>query len=579
VAPRTGILICSLAISLTVTGGQIRVASLVELEGNPNGASLSPDGKTLAFNWCKPGGVCGLYTRPLKGGEARLLAGKDSHGRFPTGVARWSPDGRRIAFLRGDSDSRLLVHDTASGSERDLGAICEIGNWSPDGRFLVAGTPLTNAPQGADCRPTLFSAETGMRTRSFAARGEGAVFSPDGSPDGKKLVYYDGSKLMLLRLTADLRPDGAAATLVEDPDRIADAMWTANGSEIVFQTSGDVSKLYRVSPQPGASPRLIPGIPSNLSFSQLLSDGGALATESNSAQRYWRFDFQSTPPRLDTVDGLDCSLRGTGCSPDGHRRAFALGYPPIFQSEVWTENMDGTDRQILVKPVPAFVDPKDDGVVRVVGWSPDGKWIAYTVTPTHWARDPRAYLYVVPASGGTARRVGPEALALEHTTWSQDGKSLYAVRRWPPDDAANGKRSAIVRIDAPEGTLTELGDGDWPRESPDGRFLYFFAGSAGKLSRISIDTGAVTPLRNQSDLEGGSFAIGSRYVYAIQRMRGDGARGLRMIQMDPVTGVVAASAGISTSAGTAHVSPDERFLYFERETVQRQRVVVVHGVF
>src|SRR5580692_355917 len=98
VAPGTGILLSAFAISLTLACGQIRVAPLVELEGNPNAANLSPDGKTLAFNWCKPGGACGLYTRPLKSGEARLLAGKDSHGRFPTGVARWAPDGRKIAF-------------------------------------------------------------------------------------------------------------------------------------------------------------------------------------------------------------------------------------------------------------------------------------------------------------------------------------------------------------------------------------------------------------------------------------------------------------------------------------------------
>ena len=481
------------AVFAAIACGQIKITPVVAPRGNATGANLSPDGKTLAFQWCKPGGVCGVYTRPLAGGEPRLLAGKDSKARLPVGSPHWSPDGGRIAFLRDDSDSHLTVRDVASGSERDFGVIFDAGEWSPDGRFLVAGTYTENPPTTFDSRPTLFSAATGKRIRSLAPRGDAAVFSPD----GRKLAYCDGDKLMLLRLTVDLRPDGEASTLVQGSGKISEVLWTANGRDLVYESSGVISKRYRVAPQPGAQPQLITGIPGNLFFDQFLPDGTVLATESTQVQTFGRVDVQLRNGPIETVEGPGCSLGGAGCSPNGRFRAFVAGFPPISELAVWVENMDGTDGRLLVKSISPFDDPKGETTAQVVGWSPDGKWIAYKVTAAHWASDARSQLYVVHSFGGTPQRIAAEAFALEHPIWSHDSKSLYAEQIWP----ANSKKPAIVRIDVADGKLTALGfDGTWPRQSADGRLLYFFAEPSEKLSRMAIDTGAVTRLREQNDL-------------------------------------------------------------------------------
>jgi Tol biopolymer transport system component len=575
--PRTPSLLATCAIFLAVAAGQIRVEPLVALDGNPHTASLSPDGKTLVFNWCKPGGACGLYTRSLAGGEPRLFAGKDAKGQYPESPA-WSPAGGKIAFLRDDKESHLIVRDTASGSERNLGVISSGIAWSPNGRFLVAGTYLENPPQTYDCRPTLFSAETGARVRHLAARGDGPVFSPD----GRKLAYYDGTKLMLLRLTADLRPDGEPSTLVEGIGKISQVLWTAKGSEIVFDASTDASRLYRVTLQPGAQPRLIEGVPSGLYVDQILADGTVLATESSQIQTFSRVDLQSNSPVLATVNGPGCTLGGSGCSPDGRLRAYATGFPPILDRALWVENVDGTDRRLLVKPIPAFADPKQDGEPRVAGWSPDGRWIAYTVSPRGLNYGMRSHLYVVPFSGGNPQRLAPEAFALEQPVWSRDGKSIYAAQKWPADDPSNGKRTAIVRIDVADGKLTALGvDGDWPRESPDGRFLYFFGDHTRRLSRISFDTGAVTPLPGRQGFLESNLAIGRKFLYAVERVHSDAGRTYyRIVRFNPESGVIDWSISVSDpySLGAARLSPDERYLYFEGKTVDRQRIVMVRGL-
>ena len=564
-------LLSACAVFVAIACGQIRITPVVALGGNPNSATLSPDGKTLAFHWCKPGGACGLYTRPLVGGEPRLLAGKDSKARFPVGSPRWSPDGGRIAFLRDDSDSHLAVRDVASGAEWDFGVVFDSAAWSPDGRFLVAGTYTENPPTTFDSRPTLFSAATGKRIRALAPRGEGAVFSPD----GRKLAYYDADKLMLLRLTVDLRPDGEAATLVQGSGKIWGVLWTANGSSLVYESSGVVSKRYRVAPQPGAQPQLITGIPGNLALDQFLADGSVLATENTQVQTFGRVDVQSRNGPIETVDGPGCSLGGPGCSLDGRFRAYVTGFPPTSERAIWVENADGNDSRLLVKSIPPFEDPKGETMADVVSWSPDGKWIVYKVSAAHWTTDARSQLYVVPSSGGTPQRLAAEAFALEHSIWSQDGKSLYAEEIWP----ANSKKPAMVRIDVANGKLTALGfEGTWPRLSADGRLLYFFTEPSEKLSRMAIDTGAVTRLREQNDLSPENFVIGARFAYAVHRLRGDGRHGYRVIQYDPERGLMELLAGASSNLGPAHLSPDERFLYFEQKRVERRRVVRVRGI-
>ena len=72
---------------------------LEKLDAETSEPSLSPDGKTLAFSWCKPDYTCAIYTRPFAGGETKLLAGKDDKDGTPYDP-KWSPDGRSLAFTR-----------------------------------------------------------------------------------------------------------------------------------------------------------------------------------------------------------------------------------------------------------------------------------------------------------------------------------------------------------------------------------------------------------------------------------------------------------------------------------------------
>lgn len=558
---------------ICVLAAQIQIKPLLELDGETSEPSLAPDGKTLIFDWCTPDYKCGIYTRPFSGGDVHLLVGEDKKGGL-TGHPRWSPDGKRIAFGRFYShyDSHLFVRDSSSGVERDLGKTC-LGQvtWNPNGRFLVASVD----DEDSGCRPTLFSAATGTRVRRMASSGTESAFSPD----GRMLAYADGKSLMLLRLTNDYRPMNPPVTIAREPREITGLSWAPDGKQIIYQCWGDVPYLRRIALTPGAQPQEIPGLTSELSISQILADGSALATETTEAQTLWRADLGSMPPKIEIVTHSECSSGAPGCSSDGRLRVFITTRTGL--SEIWLADGDGANERPLVRSIPEFVNPKDDGVPNLVGWSPDGRWIAFTVFPAHGNADVRSYLYVVPSSGGIPRRLAKEAYGLYAPTWSRDSNSLYGSQGWPVEDRPHGLKSRLVRVDVADGKLTPLGvDGTWPRMSADGKFLYFFTSPYSKLSRKQIDGGVEERLRDKEDLLWFCYAVGARYLYLFQQPPRDATHQIhKIIRFDPETRKAITLAEISFQPRSAFLSPDDRFLYVEQREPSKQRVVLVHGLF
>jgi Tol biopolymer transport system component/serine/threonine protein kinase len=102
---------------------------------------FSPDGSTIAFRSERAGG--GLYLIPTLGGEPRLFA---ERGRWP----RFSPDGRRIAYIVGPS---IWIVSPDGGTPREIrtqGAVQSPPIWSPDGRHVLVLETEIRARTGGD---------------------------------------------------------------------------------------------------------------------------------------------------------------------------------------------------------------------------------------------------------------------------------------------------------------------------------------------------------------------------------------------------------------------------------------------
>ncbi|HUS15418.1 MAG TPA: hypothetical protein VM536_10425, partial [Chloroflexia bacterium] len=120
----------------------------------------SPDGRRLAF-LCDRGGWLNLWLADADGSNPRpLVEDEAEHGTAPWNSGAhtysWSPDSASIVYARTTGGAwGLHIVDVATGATRDLKAppgVYSSVHWSPDGHFILAGFsgPAT-APQVRVC--------------------------------------------------------------------------------------------------------------------------------------------------------------------------------------------------------------------------------------------------------------------------------------------------------------------------------------------------------------------------------------------------------------------------------------------
>ena len=159
-------------------------------------------------------------------------------------------------------------------------------------------------------------------------------------------------------------------------------------------------------------------------------------------------------------------------SPDGQHLAFAWNGGTGSRFSLYVKIL-GTEESLRLTKQPSI----DFNPV----WSPDGRFIAFC----------RIFagatgIYVIPASGGTERRLRPtlwEEKELYEVnwnaarlSWSADGKSLaFSDRASPEDPASSIFLLTLASLEAHRLTAPQRSRGDFnPAFSPDGRTLAFF---------------------------------------------------------------------------------------------------------
>lgn len=163
---------------------------LVALPGDAVDPRPAPDGRAVAFLF-RPQDDPGRYDLgvvDVDNGQVRILAGlpKEKHWS-----ARWSPDGRLIAFLsqRGGWNDLWLM-DADGGNLRQVTKLgADVGDiaWSPDGTRLAC-----TVNHGGSYDLAVLTAESGGI--NHLRGGKGVFTAPQWSPDGRQLfVAYENA--------------------------------------------------------------------------------------------------------------------------------------------------------------------------------------------------------------------------------------------------------------------------------------------------------------------------------------------------------------------------------------------------
>jgi Tol biopolymer transport system component len=209
--------------SIDVASG--KAAPLAGAEGDAEAPSLSPDGRQLAFYEEDEHGVF-LWTSDTDGGNRqRIGPGGGTAGEFELlrGPA-WSPDGRTIAYARGDGceDDYCETPEVwlaPPGGEPRLLTRGRDPSWSPDGKRIAFADGPVVAVIGAD-----------GRGRHFVAKGASPLWSPHG-----EVIAYVAHDSELSIVAAD--GSGRRPLAEVEPQ---DFVWSPDGASIVY------SGLYSV---------------------------------------------------------------------------------------------------------------------------------------------------------------------------------------------------------------------------------------------------------------------------------------------------------------------------------------------
>jgi dipeptidyl aminopeptidase/acylaminoacyl peptidase len=229
---------------------------------------ISPDGTRVVYEVTSTSretkkAQTQLWLRPTDGGDPRRLTWAGEHN----GGARWSPDGRRIAFVSDRvKEAGVFVLGLDGGDSRELtrhnGSVGGLA-WSPDGRSLAysaifdpANPDEVKRPEGApapsratrrldykqdtrgylgDSRAQLWVVDVAGGERRMLTREARDHNHPQWSPDGRTIaVLVPNDNYVHSRLALVAVDSGATTMVGPECGVVGTWAWSPAGDRIVF---------------------------------------------------------------------------------------------------------------------------------------------------------------------------------------------------------------------------------------------------------------------------------------------------------------------------------------------------------
>jgi TolB protein len=478
---------------VAVAAAALVLIGIVLLTGRDSGAQLSPSssqaqtsenntptqtdvGTLVISRFSDPDHRYDLYLVRSDGtGLKRLTAGRGNEEQ-----ARWSPNGKRIVYVRSGPQSRIFVMN-ADGSGKVYLGNGESPSWSPGGerilydnnglwimnadgsdRRVFPGNPSPNAlvvdpsffpnfatwapngkivfmrkePPDGD-RPSvggdLWGMDPGGSGLDRLTTGASMTW-PSVSPDGSTIAAYATNTDRLI--TMPFRADGPAVTLLE---RASQYFLGGGNPAIGSRWSSDGKKLVLGSDNTGADGGVY----------IINADGSGLTRIPDVTQARepdWR--------PAQTPQNATPAQSGTG--------TLVISSEPGRNYDLYLVHSDGTGLKQLT------ADPGDEGYAH---WSPDGTRIVYA---SSGSRRSRSGIFVMNADGSGKLYLGDGA----SPSWSPDGRQILYER-------SGIDRLAVMNANGSGRRLVGVGAPFWPTFAtwaPDGRIVFVRIGTSGDWS-------------------------------------------------------------------------------------------------
>lgn len=395
-----------------VLGERHQVTRARGLEIDP---AISPDGQRVVYA-AGPRDRTHIYVRQVGGGRVLPLTEElEGRHRWP----QWSPDGSRVLFTSSAEGDEINVVPALGGAVRRIAAGFGGATWSPDGREV-----------GYLDGDTLYAVSSSGGTPPRAIASVPGGHSPDWSPDGSLIVLAQGNAAFVWATSTfgNIAPSAIVVVQVEtgetfqvtptDGSMAMSPVWIPAGGAILFVSDREGSRdIYQImiddrGRSVGDAHRLTVG--ANAHSVRLGANGLAMVySEYTYSSNLWAYEVPRSGT-LSTGDGQPVTsenqiLEFGDVSPDGEWLVFdtdRFGNQDIFKMPI-----DGGDEIQLTH------DPGDDFAPV---WSPDGTEVAF-YSMRHGTRD----VFVMDADGSSLTRVTHDDIRQEsYPRWSPDGNQL-----------------------------------------------------------------------------------------------------------------------------------------------------------
>ena len=375
----------------------ITITSRPGREASP---SLSPDGSTVAYEQIDAKGYGVIMLQTTLHVPGRQLT--QPPAGYSDVMPMWSHDGRRLAFVRYNPDSRceMMVIAASGGEERKI-ADCFSGSassydWTPGDTGLLMGVAVIAAGESSSPLRQLDIESGQWRMLEYGIADGDIDIDPHYSPDGQWIVFRRSISLSdLWKMPA---AGGTPQRLTKVKGDIRGWDFMPDGSAILFSYIGNDVGLFRydmasgeVTPLPADEILVNPDI--------ARASPTMVFTVDQSTSGIFRYTLPATPGGKVGKQRVFPSSRSDmlpAVSPDGRMLAFMSDRGSRF--ELWVGELDKPDgaRPIAtLMPVPRHIPVwSEDGSRLLMIGNQTGQQALYEIE----VESGRMHLLPVPAS-------------------------------------------------------------------------------------------------------------------------------------------------------------------------------------
>src|SRR6266508_1897595 len=240
--------------------------------------------------------------------------------------------------------------------------------------------------------------------------------------------------------------------------------------------------------------------------------------------------------RIPTVDDLlnVRSLGGAQISPDGKYVAYTVSETDwkqdAFVTQIWLANAATGKTFQITRGEKSAGNPQ---------WSPSGEWLAFTSNRI----GDKNQIFIIYPDGGEAAQLTKAKNGVNGFAWSEDGKSIAFTTTINPD-LIQGGTSDVYLLNLADNSVKKLvaqpGPDNNPRWSPDGKRIVFssamgapkFFHANSKLAVVPVDGGAPRSITDAFDEQPGfvEWNAGGIYFGGLQKTAS------HLFRVDPETG-------------------------------------------